>query len=103
MRPEELVMLINGLDLIDANRVAERSVLVTSAFENRALRRRAERLGVKILPRELIEAGVGPEIRHLLRGSSHGDPGLKLGLIPGPGPGPVPFHHPVSSPTGARV
>jgi signal transduction histidine kinase len=86
--------LINGLDLIDANRVAARSVLVTTAFENRALRRRAERLGVKILPKELIDAAVGPEIRHLLRGSS--DPGLKLGLMPGP------FYHPVTNPNGAR-
>lgn len=74
--------LVNGLDLIDANRVAGRSVLVTSEFENRALRKRAERLGVRVLPKELVEAAIGPEIRHLLRSSV--DPGLKLGIMPKP-------------------
>jgi hypothetical protein len=90
--------LVNGLDLIDANRVASRSVLVTSEFENRSLRRRAERLGVRVLPKELVEAAVGPEIRHLLRGSA--DPGLKLGIMPKP-----PAFRPVTAlaePTGAR-
>jgi signal transduction histidine kinase len=90
--------LINGLDLIDANRVASRSVLVTSEFENRALRRRAERLGVRVLPKELIEAAVGPEIRHLLRSSA--DPGLKLGLMTKP-----PSFRPavaLAEPSGAR-
>ncbi|HUP58776.1 MAG TPA: HAMP domain-containing sensor histidine kinase, partial [Bdellovibrionota bacterium] len=35
--------LVNGLDLIDANRMTGRSYLVSSSFENRSLRRRADR------------------------------------------------------------
>jgi signal transduction histidine kinase len=72
--------LVNGLDLIAANRVAGRSILVAAEFENRALRRRADRLGVRILPKELIEAAIGPEIRHLLRGLDP-SPELRLGLM----------------------
>jgi signal transduction histidine kinase len=43
-----------GLDLICASRISEKSILVTSRFEESEVRQRAAKLGVKILPKPLI-------------------------------------------------
>lgn len=43
----------NGLDIIERNGIARRSILVTSRYEEIPLRDRAESLGVKLLPKSL--------------------------------------------------
>lgn len=44
----------NGLDVIENHYLAKQSVLVTSRYDEKPLRERAERLGVKILPKGLV-------------------------------------------------
>lgn len=45
---------VNGLDVIEKLRLGKRAVLVTSCFEDKALRVRCERLGVKIIPKPFV-------------------------------------------------
>ena len=43
----------NGLDFIEKAKLADRSILVTSRYEETSVREKAEKLGVKILPKGL--------------------------------------------------
>ncbi len=43
----------NGLDIIERNKIAEKSVLVTSRYDEKFVRSRAKQLGIKILPKGL--------------------------------------------------